>query len=205
MLRWSPHLDGSTSRPPAPVWEVKMFSSLLEVTFSLAVNETKQQRVIKANVFIEGFYRKLISRGMRSCAKLMGGSWHSCREAAVSESCRICICIHPRLSIQTRFTWISKCGKKVGDVVRLKPRGELRILQKPSEIICPVVAGGRKSLWNFKKLQPWLILILWRRYRLWHIKMSTSNHSDQAVSPHFPSLCYARFITSWLAHFPPKC
>lgn len=51
-----------------------MFSSLLEVTFSLAVNETKQQRVIKANVFIEGFYRKLISRGMRSCAKLMGGS-----------------------------------------------------------------------------------------------------------------------------------
>lgn len=47
---------------------------MLGVTFSLAVNETKQQRVIKADVFIQRFYRKLISRGMRSCAKLMWGN-----------------------------------------------------------------------------------------------------------------------------------
>lgn len=41
----------------------------------------KWQRVIKADVFIRGFYRKLISRGMQLCAKLIGGSSHPCREA----------------------------------------------------------------------------------------------------------------------------
>lgn len=57
------------------------FFSQLESTFSLAVNETKQLHVIRVNVFIQGFYRKLISQGMQSCAKLIGGSWHSGREA----------------------------------------------------------------------------------------------------------------------------
>lgn len=81
-----------------PQSKMSVFSQL-EVTFTLAVNETKQQRVIKAHVFIQGFYRKLISRGMQSCAKLIGGSWHSCREAVVSESYRICIYIHSLLCV----------------------------------------------------------------------------------------------------------
>lgn len=37
------------------------FFSQLELTFSLAVNETKQRRVIRVDVFIRGFCRKLIS------------------------------------------------------------------------------------------------------------------------------------------------
>lgn len=105
MLRWSLDLDCCTSQIETPVWEAEthkakcQFFSLLEVTFSLAVNETKQQRVIKADVFIQGFYRKLISWGMQSCAKLIGGSWHSCREAVASEGYRICIYIHGLLCV----------------------------------------------------------------------------------------------------------
>lgn len=98
MVRWSLDLDCCTSRFETPVGEAEThkakcpcFFSVLEVTFTLAANETKQQRVIKADVFIQGFYRKLISWGMRSCAKLIGGSWHSCREAVASERHRICI------------------------------------------------------------------------------------------------------------------
>lgn len=104
MLRWSLDLDRCTSWIETPVWEAEthkakcQFFSLLEVTFTLAVNETKQQRVIKADVFTQGFYRKLISWGMQSCAKLIGESWHSCREAVASES-RICIYIHGPLCV----------------------------------------------------------------------------------------------------------
>lgn len=71
--------------PQSKMSGVFFFLPQLELTFTLAVNETKQRRVIRVNVFIQGFYRKLISWGMQSCAKLMGGSWHSCREAVASE------------------------------------------------------------------------------------------------------------------------
>lgn len=97
MVRWSLDLDWCTSRLETPVREAEthkakcQFFSALEVTFTLAANETKQQRVIKADVFIQGFYRKLISWGMQSCAKRIEGSWHSCRKAVASESFRICI------------------------------------------------------------------------------------------------------------------
>lgn len=110
MSRWCLDLDPCTSQVETPVWEVethkaKPFFSVLEVTFTLAMNETKQQLVIKADVFIQGFYRKLISWGMQSCAKLIEGSWHSCRRAVASESCRICIYIHS-LQFKPFTTWI---------------------------------------------------------------------------------------------------
>lgn len=68
----------------------------LEVTFTLAANETKQRRVIKADVFIQGFYRKLISWGMQSCARLIGGklTFLKGKQAASVKSYRICIYIH---------------------------------------------------------------------------------------------------------------
>lgn len=118
MLRWSLDLDRCTSRLETPVWEAEThkakcpFFSLLEATFTLAVNETKQQRVIKADVFIQGFYRKLISWGMQSCAKLIGGSWHSCREAVASQSYRICIYIHNLLCVSHK-TFNSNCSQHV--------------------------------------------------------------------------------------------
>lgn len=94
MRRWSLDLDRCTSQIQTPVFEAETrkakcpgfsFFLPLELTFTLAVNETKQWCVIRVNVFIQGFYRKLISWGMQSCAKLIGGSWHSCREAVASE------------------------------------------------------------------------------------------------------------------------
>lgn len=155
MLRWSLDLDRCTSRLETPVWEAEthkakcQFFSLLEVTFTLAVNETKQQRVIKADVFIQGFYRKLISWGMQSCAKLIGGSWHSCREAEASESYRICIYIHNLLCVSHKtfnsntFFFLIQILKKVR---MWSSAGNHKVskfenIEKPAEVICPVVTG----------------------------------------------------------------
>lgn len=93
----------------------------LELTFTLAVNETKQRSVIRVNVFIQGFYRKLISWGMQSCAKLIGGSWHSCKEAVASEyvfTFTTTLCQPQEFQIKLFTTWIIFQGqmlkKKLG-------------------------------------------------------------------------------------------
>lgn len=124
------HLS-STHDPAKP--NVPGFSfSQLELTFTLAANETKQQRVIRVSVFVQGFYRKLISWGMQSCAKLIGGSWHSCRRASEYVFTFMVYSVSAtRLSIQTvhNLDYFSNSNiKKSSDVVGL---------WKPAEVICP--------------------------------------------------------------------
>lgn len=59
--------------------------------------------MIKGDVFIQGFHGKLINRGMQSCARLIGGSCRSCREAVASESYRRCVYICSLLCVSRKM------------------------------------------------------------------------------------------------------
>lgn len=161
MWRWSLDLDRCTSRTETPVLEAETpqskmsffffsFSLLpLEVTFTLAANETKQRRVIKADVFIQGFYRKLISWGMQSCARLIGGklTFLKGKQAASVKSYRICIYIHGLRCVRHKsfnsnsshhrfFFFLFKHWKKWGCGLT---QWTTRWVNEPSQAICPAV------------------------------------------------------------------
>lgn len=138
MRKWRLDLDWCTSRIETPVWKKSakknvqvsssssfFFSSQLELTFSLAVNETKQRRVIRVDVFIRGFYRKLISSGMQSCAKLMAsGGWGVPTFLQERGGLRICIYIRG----------LHRVGRRTFSFKQFKTR-----------IVFPVQTAGRSS------------------------------------------------------------
>lgn len=56
------HLSSEHKRVPYQSGILNFFfSSQLALTFTLAVHETKQRRVMRVDVLIRGFHRKLIS------------------------------------------------------------------------------------------------------------------------------------------------
>lgn len=135
----------------------------LEVTFTLAANETKQRRVIKADVFIQGFYRKLISWGMQSCARLIGGklTFLKGKQAASVKSYRICIYIHGLRCVRHKsfdsnsshhrffLFFLFKHWKKRGCGLT---QWTTRWVNEPSQAICPAV-----TVTLTLKKQHWLI------------------------------------------------
>lgn len=142
------------------------FFSQLELTFSLAVNETKQRRVIRVDVFIRGFYRKLISWGMQSCAKLMargGGCWHSFRNAAASEyvftfraytvpAAGLSISNSSKHGLFFQFKQQGKVRMWCGSAKNL-PRSPLKLHMK--QILVTQRLARFRCCWSTSNMKPW--------------------------------------------------